>query len=120
MPATPLRSVKHSDQKVYLLEGTTAVASVELQIGEEAGGRAENALDEVSRWPDPSPWAAFRPVTSSTPPGRRGAVSPSCLLSKCSDVPSEHLYPASLAVSLRTRGSTEVNTLGNVSGFIQI
>ena len=43
-----------------------------------------------------------------------------CLLSKCSDVPSEHLYPASLTVSLRTRGSTEVNTLGKVSGFIEI
>ena len=77
MSATPLRWVKHSDQKVYLLEGTPAVASVELQIGEEVGGRAENALEEVSRWPDPSPWATFRPVTSPTPPGWRGAVSSS-------------------------------------------
>ena len=43
-----------------------------------------------------------------------------CLLSKCSDDPSEHLYPASLTVSLRNRGSTEVSTLGKVSGFIEI
>lgn len=41
VPNTPQRCVKHSDQKVYLLEGTPTLASVELQIGEETGGRAE-------------------------------------------------------------------------------
>lgn len=121
VPATLQRYVKHSDQKVYLLERAPTVASVELQSGEEAGGRADLALEEGVQMARPQSLGHL-PACDLTcfSQVEECCVFLRCLLSKCSDVPSEHLYPASLTVSLRTRGSTEVNTLGRVSGFIHI
>lgn len=72
-----------------------------LQIGEEAGGSAENALREEAQAAGPRSLGYLPAYDLTYASGEEGRyVFFRRLLSKCSGAPSDHLCPASLAVPL--------------------